>query len=157
MKGLDRIVEETPNLNSRKIFKFPFQITPKGVSISPIIKIGNSKKTCPISSTLNKIPRCQSYTTDDSSEPECSDGKDNDDDTFTDYPADPGCTDPDDDSERELSEECSNGEDDDDDGWIDLADPGCIESDEEETKCVVDDDCEEDESCVEGECEDKKK
>ncbi len=56
--------------------------------------------------------------------PECSDGTDNDGDTYTDYPNDPGCT-----STADVTEspnpQCSDGIDNDSDGLIDLADYGC--------------------------------
>jgi len=41
--------------------------------------------------------------------------------------ADPGCDDPDDESERSPDLPCDNGLDDDDDGHVDLADPGCFD------------------------------
>src|SRR5262249_61877011 len=53
----------------------------------------------------------------------CLDGVDNDGDGLIDYPADPGCSGPNDDSEQP---ECSDGLDNDGDGLIDFpADPGC--------------------------------
>lgn len=55
--------------------------------------------------------------------PQCSDGIDNDADTFVDYPADPGCT-----SATDFQEfaECSDGADNDADMLSDFpADPGC--------------------------------
>src|SRR5262249_40098201 len=53
----------------------------------------------------------------------CLDGLDNDGDGLIDYPADPGCSGPNDDSEQP---ECSDGLDNDGDGLIDFpADPGC--------------------------------
>lgn len=58
-------------------------------------------------------------------QPDCDDGLDDDGDGLTDYPADPGCTGPTDESEREASLACDNGLDDDGDGTIDLGDPGC--------------------------------
>ena len=55
--------------------------------------------------------------------PECSDGIDNDGDGVIDFPADPGCESPQDDSE---GNECSDGIDNDGDGLIDFgSDPGC--------------------------------
>lgn len=60
-------------------------------------------------------------------QPDCDDGLDEDGDGLVDYPADPGCTGPTDESEREASLACDNGLDDDGDGTIDLLDPGCAE------------------------------
>ena len=54
--------------------------------------------------------------------PRCSDGADNDGDGLVDYPADPGCGSPNDDSENPA---CDDGIDNDGDGLKDLADPGC--------------------------------
>jgi MYXO-CTERM domain-containing protein/uncharacterized repeat protein (TIGR01451 family) len=55
----------------------------------------------------------------------CSDGKDNDGDGTTDYPADPGCTSPDDTDETDVPQ-CSDGLDNDSDGLIDYPnDPSC--------------------------------
>jgi probable HAF family extracellular repeat protein len=55
--------------------------------------------------------------------PACRDGSDNDSDTFTDHPADPGCTSPVDWSEEA---DCNDGIDNDGDGQIDYpADGGC--------------------------------
>lgn len=66
----------------------------------------------------------------ENSAPQCSDGIDNDSDGQTDYPADPGCTGPDDDSEIDPvvgpDPVCSDGIDNDSDGKTDFpADPGC--------------------------------
>jgi hypothetical protein len=61
--------------------------------------------------------------------PECRDGIDNDNDNHTDYPADPGCENADDDNETDILilPECSDLMDNDGDGFIDFpADPGCI-------------------------------
>lgn len=69
---------------------------------------------------------------------ECSDGYDNDNDTFTDA-ADPGCYDtgsynPFDNNETDTLPECSDYFDNDNDGLIDLNDPGCTnQSDNDET------------------------
>src|SRR4030067_213116 len=49
--------------------------------------------------------------------PVCLDGLDNDGDGLTDYPADPGCTDRYDASERDLSLPCDDGVDNDGDGF----------------------------------------
>ncbi len=60
--------------------------------------------------------------------PTCHDGVDNDGDGATDYPNDPGCSAPEDETEDNLpaSTLCSNGLDDDGDGRIDWpSDPGC--------------------------------
>jgi hypothetical protein len=61
--------------------------------------------------------------------PQCSDGRDNDGDGFTDYPADPGCTSAADDTESPNPPppaQCADGTDNDDDGFTDYpADPGC--------------------------------
>ncbi len=56
----------------------------------------------------------------------CSDGIDNDEDGFIDFPDDFGCDSADDDDETNNGEElCNNGIDDDKDGMIDELDPGC--------------------------------
>lgn len=58
----------------------------------------------------------------------CSDGIDNDRDGLTDFPADPGCTSANDDSETQpiAPKQCGDGIDNDGDGYIDfLQDPGC--------------------------------
>ena len=59
--------------------------------------------------------------------PQCSDGIDNDGDGLIDFPDDPGCTSPNDDSEDSApSPQCSDGRDNDGDGKIDYPDdPGC--------------------------------
>ena len=64
----------------------------------------------------------------------CSDGKDNDGDGKTDYPADPGCTSADDNDETDPPQ-CSDGKDNDGDGLIDHPnDKGCESaSDDDET------------------------
>ena len=55
----------------------------------------------------------------------CSDGQDNDGDGQADHPLDPGCSAPDDDSERGTNQ-CDNGLDDDGDGQADFGrDPQC--------------------------------
>jgi MYXO-CTERM domain-containing protein len=55
----------------------------------------------------------------------CSDGKDNDGDGKTDYPADPGCSSADDTDETDVPQ-CSDGIDNDGDGLFDYPnDPGC--------------------------------
>ena len=56
----------------------------------------------------------------------CSNNIDDDGDGFVDYPNDPGCSSPTDDSERSPSIACDDGIDNDGDGAIDFpADPGC--------------------------------
>ncbi|MFH1409882.1 MAG: hypothetical protein ABIH34_08285 [Nanoarchaeota archaeon] len=55
----------------------------------------------------------------------CRDGVDNDGDGFTDYPADPGCSSKNDDSELNLAIACDDGTDNDGDGYADMNDPGC--------------------------------
>ncbi len=75
--------------------------------------------------------------------PRCSDGADNDGDELTDYPADPGCANPDDNDETDDCPDgpdcpqCANGVDDDGDELIDYpADPGCVAaSDDDENDC----------------------
>jgi hypothetical protein len=64
-------------------------------------------------------PSCASTAT------ECSDGANNDFDSLTDYPFDPGCASADDPSELNPDVECDNGIDDDQDGVIDDVDRGC--------------------------------
>ncbi len=73
----------------------------------------------------------------------CNDGIDNDADTFTDFPFDPGCASPSDDDETDdcpsgpNCPQCGNGIDDDGDTKIDLAqDPGCSSAADN-----VEDDC----------------
>jgi hypothetical protein len=61
-------------------------------------------------------------------QPQCSDGIDNDGDGLIDM-ADPGCTDPSDNSEVNAGQpQCSDGIDNDGDGLIDMADPGCTDA-----------------------------
>jgi hypothetical protein len=67
---------------------------------------------------------------------QCADGIDNDGDMWIDYPLDPGCTSPDDDSENTdtcrtsptaaTCPQCGNGRDDDGDGFIDYQPPGAM-------------------------------
>lgn len=77
--------------------------------------------------------------------PECEDGQDNDADGLTDFPDEPGCSSPDDNTELDDCPDgpgcpaCSNEVDDDGDGLIDLGlDPGCtVASDASEIdECV---------------------
>jgi large repetitive protein len=80
-------------------------------------------------------PRCEETGGPDAAGekiPQCMDGIDNDGDGHIDYPNDPGCTHPHDDSEADdcpdgpLCPECSDGIDNDGDGLIDWPmDPGC--------------------------------
>ncbi len=68
--------------------------------------------------------------------PQCSDGIDNDGDGLTDYPADPGCADANDNDEFNAPPaQCSDGVDNDSDGLTDYpADPGCTDAnDDDET------------------------
>ncbi|MDB4959211.1 MAG: cell surface receptor domain protein [Myxococcales bacterium] len=71
--------------------------------------------------------------------PQCSDGIDNDADGMIDFPADPGCTAADDDSEDSSAQpQCNDGRDNDNDGKIDYpADPGCFaaQQDDETDDC----------------------
>jgi len=67
---------------------------------------------------------------------QCADGIDNDGDGLTDFPADPGCTDANDDDETDAPVfQCSDGIDNDGDTLIDFpADPGCDDAnDDDET------------------------
>jgi hypothetical protein len=58
--------------------------------------------------------------------PDCADGIDNDGDGATDFPADPGCANASDISEKDPSHPCDDGADNDGDGLVDYpADPGC--------------------------------
>ena len=54
-------------------------------------------------------------------QPDCSDGLDDDLDGIIDFPLDPGCVSPTDDSEADPVLDCDNGIDDDNDGLTDLA------------------------------------
>jgi len=56
---------------------------------------------------------------------QCNDGIDNDADMLTDYPSDPGCLTPWDNSEPGPFTECTDGIDNDGDGKIDAVDPEC--------------------------------
>jgi hypothetical protein len=58
--------------------------------------------------------------------PACANGSDDDGDGGADFPSDPGCSDADDDSERDASLPCDDGVDNDGDGHTDFpADPSC--------------------------------
>lgn len=84
---------------------------------------------------------------------ECNDGIDNDGDWFADYPSDPSCSSPGDNSESPYDyTECNDGIDNDFDGFIDLADPRCNHptdptefpsdySQQDETECLAEEDC----------------
>lgn len=63
---------------------------------------------------------------------ECEDGRDNDGDELIDYPpGDPGCFSSDDNDETDLPV-CNNNRDDDRDGYVDMADPGCREPEDDD-------------------------
>ena len=77
--------------------------------------------------------------------PECRDGQDNDNDGLIDFPADPGCTDMNDDDETDPPPplaQCEDGIDNDSDGQINFPnDPGCSSlSDNREEDCPFPDD-----------------
>src|SRR5215210_380647 len=76
---------------------------------------------------------------DDFADAACSDGIDNDGDGKIDFPDDPGCVGPNDDTENSpTSPQCDDGRDNDGDGKIDYPnDPGCFapQSDSEEDDC----------------------
>jgi hypothetical protein len=64
--------------------------------------------------------------------PQCSDGKDNDGDKKIDYPADPGCVNPDDNDEYNKPQ-CSDGQDNDGDKKADYPnDPGCMSANDDD-------------------------
>ncbi|HSK00377.1 MAG TPA: hypothetical protein VK932_04010 [Kofleriaceae bacterium] len=79
------------------------------------------------------------------SPPVCSDGLDDDGDGKIDFPADPGCTSPDDDTEDDVCStaptdpacpQCANGLDDDGDGLIDYPDdPTCVSASTKTESC----------------------
>ncbi len=64
--------------------------------------------------------------------PACSDTLDNDSDGKTDYPADQGCADANDDSESPDPPQCSDRLDNDGDGLLNLADPGCADAQDDD-------------------------
>lgn len=70
--------------------------------------------------------------------PACKDGKDNDADGLIDYPADPGCTSPEDRDEYNAPQaeqpQCSDSVDNDGDGLVDLNDPGCSDANDNSEK-----------------------
>jgi large repetitive protein len=77
--------------------------------------------------------------------PVCSDGRDDDGDGLVDYPDDPGCRSPDDDSEDDDCPagdgcpQCGNGIDDDEDGEIDFPDdPNCTAASDDDESCESD-------------------
>ncbi|NIO22762.1 MAG: hypothetical protein GTN38_01905 [Candidatus Aenigmarchaeota archaeon] len=77
----------------------------------------------------------------------CSDGSDNDGDSYIDYPDDPGCANKNDNSELNPAIECDDGNDNDGDEAIDYNDGGCTgPTDDDETNCG-DDVCEGGEDC----------
>ncbi|MFA6254988.1 MAG: hypothetical protein WC675_03040 [Patescibacteria group bacterium] len=66
----------------------------------------------------------------------CNNGLDDDSDGQIDYPADPGCSNSNDNSELNSAIECDDGLDNDGDGQRDLADSGCADSiDTDESNC----------------------
>ena len=66
----------------------------------------------------------------------CRDGSDNDGDGYTDWPADPGCTNKNDQSELNPNIECDDGADNDGDSDVDSDDSGCSgPTDDDETDC----------------------
>jgi hypothetical protein len=68
----------------------------------------------------------------------CSDGVDNDDDGKTDYPNDPGCSSPDDRTEKEAA--CADGRDNDADGRTDYPnDRGCLSRADDSEKAACSD------------------
>ncbi|MBN1502196.1 hypothetical protein JW930_01520 [Candidatus Woesearchaeota archaeon] len=76
----------------------------------------------------------------------CSDGFDNDGDSYIDWPADPGCANKNDNSELGTVE-CDDGSDNDGDNDVDYNDAGCSgPTDDDETNCG-DDICEGGEDC----------
>ncbi len=67
---------------------------------------------------------------------QCNDGLDNDGDSYTDFPSDPGCSSKTDNNERNVNIECDDGVDNDNDGNVDMNDAGCVNpSDDDETNC----------------------
>jgi hypothetical protein len=75
----------------------------------------------------NEGNNCGAWTSITVSNPvaQCQDGRNNDSDGWTDYPADPGCTSGTDTTEN-PNPECSDGRNNDGDAWTDYpADPGC--------------------------------
>lgn len=81
------------------------------------------------------------------SQPRCNDGMNNDADSATDYPADPGCAAPSDDDETDVCPNgmgcpaCGNGVDDDADGQIDYGmDSGCTSASQPIESCGVEKD-----------------
>jgi hypothetical protein len=73
--------------------------------------------------------------------PQCSNGIDDDGDGFIDFPADPGCSGPDDNNETDPTPkpQCSNGIDDDGDGRVDFG-PNPFHDERPETGCTGPDD-----------------
>src|SRR5512140_3034203 len=88
-------------------------------SVSLIVACGSSNSDKKVDCTANPTdPQC--------SKAQCNDGKDNDGDGLIDYPNDPGCFSPNQDSEEDdcpdgpNCPECSNGKDDDGNGLTDF-------------------------------------
>ena len=91
---------------------------------------GEFQSTATVTITVDSVP----------TDPQCSDGIDNDGDGLTDFPADPGCDDANDDDETDAPVfQCSDGIDNDGDGLTDFpADPGCDDAnDDDETDAQV--------------------
>ncbi len=94
-------------------------------------------------------PSCAAGNEDENTDPtrDCNDGDDNDDDGLTDYPADPGCTDGQDNGElNSPTPDCDDGVDNDGDGKTDYPDdPGCFSA----LQAGETDDCPDGERCPE--------
>ncbi|PIN69898.1 hypothetical protein COV93_03615 [Candidatus Woesearchaeota archaeon CG11_big_fil_rev_8_21_14_0_20_43_8] len=94
--------------------------------VTASVSDGN-KMVCPLASQQVKITVNQPVVL-----PQCSDGKDNDNDGLIDM-NDPGCSDPSDNDETDPTPlaQCKDGIDNDNDGWIDFPnDPGCSSLDD---------------------------
>jgi len=67
---------------------------------------------------------------------QCSDGDDNDNDGFVDFPSDPGCSSSSDNDETDpapdVAKQCNDGIDNDGDAFVDLDDPGCANADDDD-------------------------
>ena len=109
---------------------FNTQIRSNSISINRTFSAGNHTVTCSVSDSDGRNDSDSVLIIVNAIQvPECRDGIDNDGDVFIDYPADPGCENPDDDNETDIitPPECSDLIDNDGDGFIDYpADPGCI-------------------------------
>lgn len=89
-----------------------------------------------LANLINEVAETNFYVPPYAAPPQCSDGLDNDGDTYTDYPADAGCDSASDNDETNLvPTQCSDGFDNDGDLLMDyLQDPGCSSaSDDDET------------------------